>query len=229
MLADNEAYYLMAYEPANTKRDGRFRRIELRVPGRPGLSVRTRTGYFAPDDKKRAAKPDEREAAPAGLRDAEARAALATPLPAAGIPVRLTVDYLDLPPAGPQAVVRAHVDVTGLPWREAEGRRRADVDLVGGVFDASGALVGPPFARHVALDLTPAQQERARMAGLQFQQRVLVQPGRLDVRLAVVGANLTALGGASQSVEIPNLGDQKLTLSSVFLSSTAAPAARRCP
>ena len=39
----------------------------------------------------------------------------------------------------------------------------------------------------------------------------------------VVGANLTPLGGASQPVEIPNLADQKLTLSSVFLS-TAAPA-----
>ena len=224
MLADNEAYYLMAYEPANTKRDGRFRRIELRVPGRQGLSVRTRTGYFAPDDKKRAAKPGEREAAPAGLREAEARAALAAPLPAAGLPVRLSIDYLDLPPAGPQAIVRAHVDVGGLPWREAEGRRRADLDLVGGVFDASGALVGPPFARHVALDLTPVQQERARMSGLQFQQRVLVQPGRQEVRLVVVGANLAPLGGASQPVEIPNLADHKLTLSSVFLSTTAAPA-----
>ena len=223
MLADNEAYYLMAYEPANTKRDGRFRRIELRVPGRRGLSVRTRTGYFAPDDKRRAAKPGEPGAAPAGLRDAEARAALAMPLPAPGLPVRLIVDYLDLPPAGPQTIVRAHVDVTGLPWREAEGRRRADLDIVGGVFDASGALVGPPFARHVALDLTPAQLERARKAGLQFQQRVLVRPGRQDVRLVVVGANLTPLGGASQPVEIPNLTDQKLTLSSVFLS-TAAPA-----
>jgi hypothetical protein len=138
--------------------------------------------------------------------------------------VRLTVDYLDLPPAGPQAIVRAHVDVAGLPWREAEGRRRADVDLVGGVFDASGALVGPPFARHVALDLTPAEQERARKAGLQFQQRVLVPPGRQDVRLVVLGANLAPLGGASQPVEIPNLAEQRLTLSSVFLSSTATPA-----
>ena len=189
MLADNEAYYLMAYQPANTKRDGRFRRIELRVPGRPGLSVRTRTGYFAPDDKKRAAKPwaSGAQAAPVGLREAEARAALAAPLPAAGLPVRLSIDYLDLLLAGPQAIVRAHVDVGGLPG-EAEGRRRADLDIVGGVFDASGALVGPPFARHVALDLTPVQQERARMSGLQLQQRVLVPSGRHDVRLVVVGA-----------------------------------------
>jgi VWFA-related protein len=225
MLADNEAYYLMAYEPANTKRDGRFRRIELKLPGRSGLTVRTRTGYFAPDDKARAAaKPVTHEPAPAGLQEAEARSVLGATVPAKGIPVSLTVDYLDLPPAGAQALVRAQVDVNSLPWREVEGRRRADVDLVGGVFDASGALTGSPFTRHVALDLTKAEQEMARKAGLQMQQRVPVQPGRQTLRLVVVGANLAPLGGAAQSIDVPNLADQKLALSSVFLATSAKPA-----
>ncbi|PYQ38588.1 MAG: hypothetical protein DMF77_23675, partial [Acidobacteria bacterium] len=49
MLDDNEAYYLLAYEPTNTKRDGRFRKIEVRLPRRPDLKVRTRSGYYAPD------------------------------------------------------------------------------------------------------------------------------------------------------------------------------------
>ena len=33
MLADTESYYVLAYEPTNTKHDGLFRRIEVRVPG----------------------------------------------------------------------------------------------------------------------------------------------------------------------------------------------------
>jgi hypothetical protein len=48
MLADNASCYLVAYEPTNGKRDGRYRRIELRLPRRPGVVVRTRRGYFAP-------------------------------------------------------------------------------------------------------------------------------------------------------------------------------------
>jgi VWFA-related protein len=71
MLEDNEAYYLMAYEPASSKRDGRFRRIELRMPGRPDLTVRTRAGYFAPDDRKGAPKRGERASMPLALGDAE--------------------------------------------------------------------------------------------------------------------------------------------------------------
>ena len=54
MLADNDAFYLIAYEPTNAKRDGRFRKIELRLPRHPDLAVRTRAGYLAPDDRKRA-------------------------------------------------------------------------------------------------------------------------------------------------------------------------------
>ena len=52
ILRDNETYYLLAYEPLNTARDGSFRKIQVRLRGRPELKVRTRSGYFAPDDRK---------------------------------------------------------------------------------------------------------------------------------------------------------------------------------
>ena len=52
LLKDTETYYVLAYEPTNTKRDGAFRRIEVRVPGVSGLKIRTRSGYFAPDDRR---------------------------------------------------------------------------------------------------------------------------------------------------------------------------------
>lgn len=39
--------YRMAYLPENTKRDGRWRQVEVRVKGRDNLVVRTRQGYYA--------------------------------------------------------------------------------------------------------------------------------------------------------------------------------------
>ena len=68
MLDDNEAYYLMAYESTNPKRDGRFRKIEVRIPSRPDLKVRTRTGYYAPDASKPAAAPTRAAAPPRSRR-----------------------------------------------------------------------------------------------------------------------------------------------------------------
>ena len=42
--------YTLAYVPTNRKRDGTYRLIQVKAsaPGRGRLSVRTRSGYFAP-------------------------------------------------------------------------------------------------------------------------------------------------------------------------------------
>jgi VWFA-related protein len=46
--------YTIGYVPDNPARDGTFRRVTIMVlvPGRTGLSVRTRDGYEAPDDSR---------------------------------------------------------------------------------------------------------------------------------------------------------------------------------
>lgn len=223
MLDDNDAYYLMAYEPTSTKRDGRFRRIEVRLPRRRGLTVRTRRGYFAPDDRLRTdgsgrAAPRVRPQPPS---EASAWAVLGMPLPNDGVAVRLTADYLQLPATGPQAVVRAHVDAAGLPWREAEGRRqRAAVELVGGVYDVDGNPVGAPFTRRADLDLGAVEHRRTSESGLRYQQVLPLAPGRYQVRLIVREPGLAPLGGAVQWLDVPDLADKKLAMSGVFLSSS---------
>ena len=45
-VGDLRGYYEVAYSPANLEFDGRFRRIALKVT-RPGVTVQTRSGYFA--------------------------------------------------------------------------------------------------------------------------------------------------------------------------------------
>ncbi len=45
--AELRAQYVLSYYSSNDARDGRFRRIEVRVK-RPGVTVRARSGYYAP-------------------------------------------------------------------------------------------------------------------------------------------------------------------------------------
>ena len=229
MLEDGEASHLIAYEPINTKRDGRFRSIEVRLRRHSDFTVRARRGYFAPDDRKQASRSDRpagirplaKVAAPPALDEAEARAALNAPMPPNGIPVQLTADYLELPPAGPQVVVRAHVDLAGLRWQELGGRRQATVELVCGVYDANGGPIGAPFGRRTELDLASEEYERAAEAGVQYQRQIPLRPGRYQVRLVAREPKLGQLGGAAEWVEIPELGEKKLAMSGVFLSSSA--------
>ena len=217
ILRDNEVYYLLAYEPANTARDGKFRKIEVHVPGRRDLTVRTRAGYFAPDDRKAQATDETTEA----RREREIGQALGSLFPLDGVPMRMSADFIDLPPAGPQAVVRARLDVSGVPFVPTGERYDADLEIAVAVYDETGDLVGSVSGDRAQLSLTEESYRRALADGLTVQRTVPLPPGRYQVRLAAREATRSLLGSAHAWVEIPDVASRPLTLSSVFLLGDA--------
>jgi Ca-activated chloride channel homolog len=50
ITSELQAQYLLGYDSSAEKNDGKFRRIAVRVPKRPELRIRARTGYYAPKD-----------------------------------------------------------------------------------------------------------------------------------------------------------------------------------
>jgi VWFA-related protein len=217
ILRDNEVYYLLAYEPGNPARDGKFRRIEVRLTARRELKVRSRTGYFAPDDRK-AAAPDE---TPEMRRERELGQALASLFPLDGVPVRMSADFVDLPPAGSQAVVRARLDVSGVPFVPAGERYEADLEVAVAVYDEAGDLVGSVTGDRARLSLTEESYRRALADGLTVQRTIPLSPGRYQVRLAAREATRSLLGSAHAWVDVPDVAARPLTLSSVFLLADA--------
>jgi Ca-activated chloride channel homolog len=53
ITAELQAQYLLGYYSPNEARDGKFRRISVRVPKQSELRVRAKNGYFAPKDDTR--------------------------------------------------------------------------------------------------------------------------------------------------------------------------------
>jgi hypothetical protein len=217
IVRDNEAYYLLAYEPSNPARDGRFRKIEVRLRNRPGLKVRTRSGYFAPDDRKAAAPAPSPEA----RREGEIAQALGALFPLEGVPMTMSADFIDLPPTGPQAVIRTHLDVSGVPFVPSGDRYAADLEIAGAVYDESGQLVGEVTGERAELSLTEETYRRATTDGLTVQKTLALPPGRYQVRMAAREGTRSLLGSASQWIEIPEVAPGRVTLSSVFLLADA--------
>ncbi|HSD29010.1 MAG TPA: VWA domain-containing protein, partial [Vicinamibacteria bacterium] len=226
ILKDTETYYLIAYEPTNPRRDGAFRKIEVRLPGLRDARIRHRKGYFAPDDRRASRRtgpngPPPVAAEPATPPDArpesELNHALTSAAPIDGIPVRLSADFLSADGAALQVVVSGHVDLGAIGFEAVGDRHRATVDAAGAVFDETGALVRRLDPERAALDLTNVDYERARESGLDYQKAAPVKPGRYEVRFAVRHDGEAKLGSASQWVEVPDLGQGTLTLSSLFL------------
>src|SRR5690606_26782725 len=70
IAADLTSYYLLGYHSTNTKLDGRYRRLEVKVK-RPGVNVRARRGYRGPTaEEVAAAEADafKADAAPSALK-----------------------------------------------------------------------------------------------------------------------------------------------------------------
>ncbi len=88
---DLSAYYLLGYYSTNTAQDGRFRKIEVKIP-QPGVSLTARRGYLAPSEEMR--------------RAAEAATAKAAAAPAAPAPV--TEALADLVRLRPEAALQGH-------------------------------------------------------------------------------------------------------------------------
>lgn len=215
ILRDNESYYLLAYEPTNTSRDGRFRKIQVRLRTRPDLKVRTRSGYFAPDERK-AGGPDP-DADPEARREREIAQALGSLFPLQDLPVRLSADFISLPPQGSQAVLKIHVGLKNVPFERKDDRYRADVEIAGAIYDESGNLVGDVAGERAALSLTAESYVKTVAEGLTLQKSVPLPPGLYQVRLAAREASRSLLGSVSQWLEIPDVEARPLTLSSVFL------------
>lgn len=53
ITAELQAQYLLGYYSPNETRDGKFRRISVRVPKQGELRIRAKSGYFAPKDETR--------------------------------------------------------------------------------------------------------------------------------------------------------------------------------
>jgi hypothetical protein len=230
-LEDTETYYVLAYEPGNTKRDGAFRRIEVRLPGLSGLKVRTRSGYFAPDDGRAGAEAEAEEAAARRReqRQSEMRTALLSLAPLAGIPVRLSADFVSLDGRAAQLVVTGNVDVSTLPFARLPGHRRATIETAGIVYDEDGAVAATLETERTAMDVSDADFGPLASSGIPYQRAVALSPGRYQVRLGVREDATGLLGSAWRRLEVPDLAEGRLTLSSLFLLREGAAPASAAP
>jgi len=219
VLEDSASYYRLGYEPQSSPRDGRFRKIEVHVPGHSGLKVRTASGYFS-QGAAAAAATTAATAQTAAAQEQDAarllRIALDSSFPLRGLPVDLAADFVGTK-EGDVIVVTAFVDAARLGFGPtANGREAAALELIGVVVDEAGKPAAQ-FSDRVELTLSAEAKERALRNGLTYRKTLAVRPGLLQARVAVREDKSGLLGSASQWVQVPDRGRQALALSSIFV------------
>lgn len=220
VLKDQRGFYLIGYRPdAETfSRDGaslRFHHLEVKVK-RPGLTVRTRNGFYGIPEEE--AKPARR------TRGEQLYGAIISPFFSGGVHVRLTSLFVNDAASGSYMRSLLHINADDLVFtKQADGSYVANIDVLAVTFGDAGEVIDS-VDRTDAVRVEAFGYEKILRAGFDYIVNVsIARPGAYQLRMAVRDASTEKLGSANQFIEVPDLSGGRLALSGLVVSGKDLP------
>jgi VWFA-related protein len=204
VFAESQSYYLLAFAPADLNAKDKFHEIDVKV-NRPGVSVRTRAGYYTEGTGARAA---------VSSRMSPDAAALEGVLPATDVPLRVTVAPFAMP-GKTESAVAIVVGVESKTGADDVGPG-GPVKVLAAAFERHGRSVQSQ-EQTVSVTRGPG----ADGANYELLSRLALKPGRYEVRVAL-DAGPGQRASVYTDVEVPDFAKQPLSLSGIVLSASPA-------
>jgi VWFA-related protein len=200
LLEASRHYYVLAFEPLDTKgKPDRVRRLKVRVRG-DGLSVSHRHGYLVADPKR------ETSPAQAALQAAEAitKGLTGGPLSlgAVAVPYRNAKGGVSLP---------VILQVDGPALADGASSKQLGLEVLGYAFDGEGHVLDTVTVSPVIelAAVKPALQAK----GLQVITSFSVPEGVVDLRFLVREKGSRRAGSLRLRLEMPGFGAERMVLS----------------
>jgi VWFA-related protein len=219
IIQDQKSYYLIGYRPDESTFDqktGRrtFHKLILKVTRAGNFNVRMRNGFFGISDQEVNAKPRTPQQ--------QIFAALASPFGSEGVHVHLTSLFANDAKRGSYMRSLLHFDARDLTFsEEPDGSRKARIDLLAITFGGDGNPVEQISGAATLRVPGPKYQIALRDGILYFVTVPIKKPGVYQLRVAVRDESSERVGSASQFVEVPDIKNNRLTLSGIILEGTS--------
>jgi hypothetical protein len=213
---DTSAYYAIGFHSSSSARDGRYRKLTIKV-NRPGVKLEYRPGYYAPADFAHTGK-DDRE------RDLEEQ--LASDLPATDIAVYLDAMYFRLDENRFYVPVSLVVPGSQIPFLNGGDKDKATLDIVGTVIDEVKRPIGR--ARET-VKLNLDQALGARQKNIQYTTSFNLPAGKYHLKFVVRENQTGRMGSFEADIALPEMKKLPLKMSSIVLASTREPSKQESP
>jgi len=209
--SDTAAYYVLGFRSTDPRRDGRYRRLSIKV-NRPGLKLEYRQGYYAPADYKHSNKED---------REQQLEDQLASGLPATDVAVYLQAWYFRTDLTHYYIPVSIVVPGSQIPFVKGGDKDKATLDVIGEVKDSAGHVIGQ--ARQT-VKLNISQSEQVRQKNVQYSTGFNLPIGKYHLKFVVRENETGRMGSFETDINVPDLRKVPLKMSSVVLASQRIPA-----
>jgi VWFA-related protein len=203
---ETRVYYLIGYNPTNTAKDGKFRKIEVKVAGKD-LRVRARKGYYAALE---GASKDTKKKAEGGA-DPQFQEALDSPFDMSEIPIRLTHYVFDetlLGKAG--AILHADVDLSTFSFVEKDGRFSDSLEFLLVVAHRETGEFNR-YDQKIDMNLRPETKEKYKKAWFPIQRDFELLPGAYQAKIVIRDKNSSKVGTVIHDFEVPDLGSWRMS------------------
>ncbi len=207
---DTSAYYLLGYSTTNAVKDGRFRRIQVRVKN-GAYKVEARAGYYADRDFTHTSKND---------REAQLEEQLFSAVSATDLPVMVSGGWFRLAPDRYYVPIALTVPGSAVPV--ANETDPVSLDVLGFVRDERNFPVG---RFRETLKLPPGTGKTLAGKQILYQSGVTLPPGRFSVKVVVRENTTGQVGSFEAPIVVPELKQAAMKVSSVVLSTQVQPAA----
>jgi VWFA-related protein len=213
---DTWAYYAIGFRSSDPARDGRYRKLTIKV-NRPGVKLEYRPGYYAPADFQHAGKED---------REHDLEEQLASDLPATDMAVYLDALYFRLEENRFFVPVSLIVPGSQIPFVKGGDKDKATLNIIGTVIDEAKRPIG--HAREtVKLNLDPALQ--ARQKNIQYTTSFNLPPGNYRLKFVVRENQTGQMGSFEAEITLPEMKKAPLKMSSIVLASMRQPSKKNTP
>ena len=203
---DTSTYYLIGFHSSNPARDGRYRRIAVKVKV-PGVKIDYRRGYYAPSDYQHSTKED---------KELQLQQQLASELPATDLPLYMSTAYFRMDPK--KYYVEASLVVPGseIPFTRASDRDKASLDVIGLVLDPEQH---PLTHIRDTVKLAVDTSSEVRKKNVQYNTGLDLPPGKYHLKFVVRENQTGRMGSFETDLIVPDLKSQPLKMSSIVLAS----------
>jgi VWFA-related protein len=213
---DTSAYYAVGFRSSDPARDGRYRKLTIKID-RPGVKLEYRPGYYAPADFQHSGKEDRE-------RDLEEQ--LDSDLPATDMAVYLDAMYFRLDENRFYVPVSLVVPSSQIPFVKGGDKDKATLDIIGTVTDEVKRPIG--HAREtVKLNLDPTLQ--ARQKNIQYTTSFDLPPGKYRLKFVVRENQTGRMGSFEAEIALPEMKKAPLKMSSIVLASLRQPSKDKTP